>query len=316
LLVLAALLISAQRPARGVEADAVWLGPASSDDPSHPISSELRQLLSAGDAAPGLRPLKSRYPIWAMRARDARELFECLGPAMLWVDLTGTVRTPLSPADDLNGDGRIDQKDIELGVRRALKGPPSVPGAEYDVARLIEAFNRYGQKVPGKTVEMPGPTKRLLARLEALGLAEKTAEGWRPLKPASLIFYDADCDESCLAHELNHALYFSEPAFRARVARIWKELPARSQDALRAALSSTYALKEEDLLLTEFAAYGIQGFPSPPFRFKGPLADSMRELSRRIRSAQDEFLPPRSQRRPARSAPARPADGSRIMVLP
>jgi len=279
------------------------------------VSSELRQILAVRDAAPReavkIWPLKSRYPIWGVWMRDGETIRESLGSAMLWVDMKGNVSDPLSPADDLNNDGKIDRDDIAAGIQRINGDDGWIPGAaEYDTTHLVSAFNRYGQKVPGKTVAIPPRAKALMDRLEAQGLVEKAGAGWRAKKPAQLVFFGAEHDEGFLSHELNHALYFSESAFRDHVAKLWRGLPVPARDAIRGALAKNYALKDEDLLLTEFAAYGADGFQNSLIRSAGELSGILEEASRHLRDARDEFLPLRMLRK------EKPKDGSRIWVLP
>ncbi|MFH2204094.1 MAG: tyrosine-protein phosphatase [Elusimicrobiota bacterium] len=266
--------------------------------PAAPASREVMQLRSMQDTpsfAPlMIRRLQSNYPIWAVRARSSRELLDYVGSAALWLDISEDAHdAPLSAADDRNDDGRIDGRDIEAGLRRKLgagEKRTEIDGAEYELGQLVAFANRYRGEVPGKVVELPRRERELMDEFAALELVENSTAGYRVRQEAGIIFLTGRSGKQSLEHELTHALYCAEPAFRAEAARIWKDLPAAARELVLNALSRVYGLQDQELILTEFAAYGVTGFPGALFNV--PRGSPLREAARRLREAQADYLSP------------------------
>ncbi|MFH2203651.1 MAG: hypothetical protein ABIJ96_11085, partial [Elusimicrobiota bacterium] len=188
-----------------------------------PASREVMQLRSMQDTpsfAPlMIRRLQSNYPIWAVRARSSMELLDYVGSAALWLDISKDAHdAPLSAADDRNDDGRIDGRDIEAGLRRKLgagEKRTEIDGAEYELGQLVAFANRYRGEVPGKVVELPRRERERMDEFAALKLVENSTAGDRVRQEAGIVFLTGRSGKQSLEHELTHALYCAEPAFRA-----------------------------------------------------------------------------------------------------
>ncbi|MDD3983713.1 MAG: hypothetical protein PHU54_07215 [Candidatus Omnitrophica bacterium] len=63
--------------------------------------------------------------------------------------------------------------------------------------------------------------------------------------------------EGCIAHELNHALYFTDSNYKERVAEQWNGVPANEQGAIKLFLQGCCDINvsNQDVLLREYAAY-------------------------------------------------------------
>jgi hypothetical protein len=61
-------------------------------------------------------------------------------------------------------------------------------------------------------------------------------------------------------HEIKHAQYFLEPAYKTTVDRYWKALPPKSRKYAETALGSmTYDVTDAELIVNEFQAYLLAG---------------------------------------------------------
>ncbi|MBI5882639.1 MAG: hypothetical protein HZB91_05995 [Elusimicrobia bacterium] len=266
------------------------------------MSPEVSRMVSM-QQTPSFEPLfisrlGDRYRIWGIRARNERELLRAVASAALRFDLKkGAPQGPLGPGDDLDADGVIDERDVLAAAQvEAGKAKLRVGGAEYRLDQVVEAANRYGAKVPGKTVRMPERERYLMELLAGQGLVERAGDRWRSLGGASLIFFSNSSGREELEHELVHALFVWEPGFRARAAGLWKSLGDEERAFITKSLGGLYNTKDEELMLTEFAAHGAGGFPGPLFKVPAGLSDSLKKTSRRLREARDSFLRPASAR--------------------
>lgn len=84
-----------------------------------------------------------------------------------------------------------------------------------------------------------------------------------------------------IAHELHHARYFSDAAYRAAVAAYWNEHLSDTERAqIRSVLGSLYDSRNDDLIINEFQAYALPGTASP----------WVRDLNQKYRAPLREFL--------------------------
>lgn len=240
-----------------------------------------------------IQPLKSRYPIWAVRAADSKTLLGIIGSAALWIDLrTEALDAPLGPANDINSDGRIDVDDLNSAFIQVDPKGLEIGGAQYQLDQLVGVANRYQGEVPGKTVSMPKPERNFMDLLALLGVVEEIGKGYKAPKKASFIFLTRGSDKGDLDHELTHVVFASEESFRSRVAKIWKRLPPVDRKNVRKSLGKVYDLKGKDVLMTEFAAYAVDGFPKSSLRNPPPKSSALKKASRRLRKARAGYLPP------------------------
>jgi len=235
---------------------------------SSAMSAELRQML-AMQRTPSMGPLlirklKSRYPVWAVRARDTESLLRQVGSAVLYIDLS-------------SGPVRVEGRDVRDAIRLRM-GKAAVGGACYQVAQLADIADRYG---PGGA---PESERAFLDTLRTLGAAG----------PDTVILLTPATTPEELDHELMHALFYSEPGFRDAVSRIWDSLGQAERDFVQKSLGATYGLGRRELLLQEFAAYAAAGFPRPVFRVPALLSGLMKQAAERIRRERDVFLPSNS----------------------
>jgi hypothetical protein len=230
-------------------------------------SAELRQMM-AMQRTPSIDPLlvrrlKTRYPIWAARARDAESLLRQVGSAVLYIDLSSG---PL-----LGGPARGDAADVQDEIRRRM-GKAAVGGACYQVSQLADVAGSHS---------VPEPERAFLDTLRAQGAAGTDA----------VILFTAAATREELEHELMHALFYSEPGFRDAVSRVWDGLGQAERDFVQKSLGATYGLGQRELLLQEFAAYAADGFPRPVFRVPTLLSGLMKQAAKRVRLERDAFLP-------------------------
>ncbi|MFH1724371.1 MAG: hypothetical protein ABII00_07095 [Elusimicrobiota bacterium] len=267
-----------------------------SGDLARPRLDELRQLRSMLDTVSFdplvIRRLRSRYPIWAVRVPEPKALLGYIGSAALWIDLSkDAAPKALSPADDLDGDGTIDGRDIEAGLRRKMgEGRVSIAGAQYELDELVDVANQYAREVSGKTVKMPGSERELMERLVAVEAVVISSAAYKARQEGCVIFITNRSEKGELEHELTHALYSFEPDFRDRVARIWESLPEAERRRVRTSLGRFYGLKRHELLLTEFAAFGVAGFSEDRSKVPPMSSGPLRQASRQLRKARAAFL--------------------------
>jgi hypothetical protein len=63
-----------------------------------------------------------------------------------------------------------------------------------------------------------------------------------------------------LAHEVLHARFFRDPAYRAAALAFWREqVSAQDRERFRASYADTYNSADEELLANEFQAYALMG---------------------------------------------------------
>lgn len=172
--------------------------------------------------------------------------------------------------------------DIFRGAANAIEAPrgmggrSALLGIDFRVDDLMAYRDRrYANGNPGGDTDSAAGRERAflfdaLPRLtEQLGARSVIAAAWGNMPT--------------IAHELHHARYFSDVAYRAAVAAFWTERLSDAERAqIRALLGSLYDSRNDDLMINEFQAYALPGTASPWVRdlnqkYRAPLREFLRE---------------------------------------
>ncbi|WP_338663945.1 hypothetical protein VQH23_02015 [Pararoseomonas sp. SCSIO 73927] len=137
------------------------------------------------------------------------------------------------------------------------------------------------------------PEERWLeARMPALGAGARDVPRAVITLPAEGGGLDASARRAVLEHEAGHGLFFTDPAFAARVTRVWREtLTEAERDAFRRFLGAEgYDTSLEWLMANEAMAYLIF---TPDPRFFDPARDlgMAQGAAERLRAAMRHALP-------------------------
>lgn len=174
--------------------------------------------------------------------------------------------------------------DIFHGAATAIEAPRGMAGSrsaallgiDFRIDDLVAYRERRypeGNVAPPDEAETPATRERVflfeaLPQLrERLGARSVIAAAWGNLPT--------------IAHELYHARYFSDAAYRAAVIAFWNErLSDRERDHVRAVLAPLYDSRNEDLVINEFQAYVLPATAGP----------WVRDLNQKYRVSLREYL--------------------------
>lgn len=210
-----------------------------------------RQPLPAGEAC-RLYRLQSRLRIYVLLFASPDAMLDTLGRVMCWFDIPG-------------GKGKLQAGAAEAAaaVRDALKGY-DIGGVHYTSAQFAEVYTAYSKAGAALSPE----ETRLLGLLVEAGWLGKAEGGYSAGPGASLVAVPPRADIASLRHELNHALYAQDPAYRKAVAAVWaNKLSEGERHAFIVVMEGVgYNTENVPLMRTEFSAYGATDFP--PYLFE------------------------------------------------
>jgi hypothetical protein len=88
--------------------------------------------------------------------------------------------------------------------------------------------------------------------------------------------------ESILSHEILHAQYFLNPAFRKAVREFWQDIPTEERAGIRETIGKAYNIVDDGLVMDEFQAYLLQAKADRDLlrgfiRYREPLFSKLRE---------------------------------------
>lgn len=180
--------------------------------------------------------------------------------------------------------------DIFRGPATAIEGPrgmggrSALLGIDFRVDDLLAyRASRYPRGAPDVTPDVaPGGDPEGSGLREQSFLFESLPQLTERLGARSVIAA-AWGNMPTIAHELYHARYFSDPAYRAAIAAFWNDrLSEAERRQIRTALGALYDSRNEDLMLNEFQAYVLPSTASPWVRdlnqkYRVPLRDFLNE---------------------------------------
>lgn len=235
-----------------------------------------RQPLPAG-AACRLYRLQSRLRIYVLLFASPDAMLNTLGRVMCWFDIAG-------------GKGKLQAGAAEAAaaVRDALKGY-DIGGAHYTAAQFAEVYTAYAKAGAALSPEETG----MLDLLTRAGWLVKTDGGYGAGPGASLVAAPPRADAGSLRHELNHALFAQDPAYRKAVAAVWtnKLSDAERQAFIEVMKGVGYNTENLPLMRTEFSAYGTEDFPPYLFEKAGILPARLYHISVLLRAREAERFP-------------------------
>lgn len=129
-------------------------------------------------------------------------------------------------------------------------------GHDYRASDIAAFFNAAAKA----KVKLNPMEERLLAELKKLGLMKQVESGLEASSEVALISAYAKSLHYAIDHEFNHALYFTDKAYRQTAQELWNDLDDQDKNLVRelmlATFSDVYAFEQdEDLFLREFIAY-------------------------------------------------------------
>jgi hypothetical protein len=113
-------------------------------------------------------------------------------------------------------------------------------------------------------------------------LLEKTWAEHRDLVVLTFAHRGPIADDVTVSHEILHAQYFTNPAFREVITDYWWMLPEADRSSARRVLGTTYSVKDHELMQNELQAYALMsGGERTRFRallvHREPLLGRLRE---------------------------------------